>query len=48
MNILYTFNHGFIPQVSASIASICENNKLMDDIHFYLMVLDVSEKKQQK
>ena len=27
MNILYTLNDKFVPQVGAGICSICENNK---------------------
>lgn len=48
MNILYTFNDKFVPQVAAAITSVCENNKEMEDIHFYLMVLNVTEKNKEK
>lgn len=27
MNIVYTLNDGFVPQVGAGICSVCENNK---------------------
>lgn len=27
MNVLYTLNDKFVPQVSAGMCSICENNK---------------------
>ena len=43
MNILYTFNDKFVPQVAAGIASVCENNRNEDSITFYLFVLKVSE-----
>lgn len=43
MNILYTFNDKFVPQVSAGIASVCENNRSEEKITFYLFVLQVSE-----
>ncbi len=41
MNIIYTFNDGFVPQVATSIVSICENNKA-EKIKFYLIVDDIS------
>lgn len=47
MNILYTFNDGFVPQVCASIASVCENNKKTEKIIFYLMTLEVSKDNQK-
>ncbi len=37
MNILYTLNDKFVPQVAASITSICENNKKIDQLNFYLI-----------
>lgn len=43
MNVLYTFNEKFVPQVMASITSIMENNKQMDNIHFFLMTLNVCD-----
>lgn len=48
MNILYTINGGFVPQVAAAITSICENNKIVDEIHFYIMSLQIPEKLEQK
>lgn len=48
MNILYTFNDMFVPQVAAAITSVCENNKDIDEIHFYLMSLNVSEENEKK
>ena len=36
MNIVYTINDAFAPQVSASIASVCENNPDADEINFYI------------
>lgn len=44
MNILYTFNDKFVPQVAASICSICENNKSIENITFYLITMDISNK----
>ena len=43
MNIIYTFNNNFVPQVAAGIASVCENNCNEETIVFYLFVLHVSE-----
>ena len=44
MNILYTLNDKFVPQVAGGICSICENNKDVDDINFYLISNGISEK----
>lgn len=43
MNILYTLNDKFVPQVAAGITSVCENNKDIDEITFYLMSLNISK-----
>lgn len=48
MNILYTFNDKFVPQVAAAITSVCENNKNVFEIHFYLMSLNVSQENEKK
>ena len=48
MNILYTLNDKFVPQVAAGITSVCENNKDIDKIDFYLMGLNISDKNQRK
>lgn len=48
MNILYTFNDKFVPQVAAAITSVCENNKDIEDICFYLMVLNVTSENKEK
>lgn len=48
MNILYTFNDNFVPQVAAAITSVMENNKQMNQIHFYLMSLNVSKENEDK
>lgn len=37
MNVLYTIDGGFVPQVAAAITSICENNMHVEEIHFYIM-----------
>ena len=43
MNILYTLNDKFAPQVGAAITSVCENNKDVKDINFYLITLNFSK-----
>lgn len=51
MNILYTLNDKFVPQVAAGITSVCENNKDFKEINFYLMsmgITDTNKKKLQK
>ena len=48
MNILYTLNTAFIPQVAASIASILENNQSANEITFYLIHTDISNQNQDK
>lgn len=48
MNILYTLNDKFVPQVAAGITSVCENNKDIDNINFYLMSLNISDKNKKE
>ena len=48
MNILYTLNDNFVPQVCAAICSICENNRKEKDIHFYLFSMNISTKNKKK
>lgn len=48
MNIVYTLNNKFVPQVAASITSVCENNQNMDSIHFYIIHTDISPSNQKK
>lgn len=36
MNILYTVNDKFVPQLGAGICSVCENNREVEEIHFYV------------
>lgn len=47
MNILYTLNDGFVPQVAAGICSVCENNKTEDEIVFFLFSSLISEKNKR-
>lgn len=48
MNIVYTLNNKFVPQVAASITSICENNRKNKKIDFYLLHTDISKNNQAK
>ena len=48
MNILYTLNDKFVPQVAGGICSICENNKDVDDINFYLISNGISEENKNQ
>lgn len=43
MNILFTLNNAFVPQVATCMCSIFENNKSMDEIDVYLLNTDISE-----
>ena len=48
MNILYTLNDKFVPQVAAGIASICENNRKEENINFYLISDGISNSNKKK
>ena len=48
MNILYTLNDKFVPQVAAGICSVCENNKDVKDIKFYLISKEITDANKQK
>ncbi|MBQ2639507.1 MAG: glycosyltransferase family 8 protein [Bacilli bacterium] len=48
MNILYTLNDKFVPQVAAGICSICENNKRERNINFYLISDGISNDNKNK
>ncbi len=43
MNIVYTLNDKFVPQVSASICSICENNMDIDQIEFFIISKGITD-----
>lgn len=47
MNIVYTLNDKFVPQVAAGICSVCENNR-DEKITFYLISDGISEQNQKK
>lgn len=48
MNILYTLNDAFVPQVATSMCSIFENNKALDDITVYLVNTDITDENKTK
>ena len=48
MNVLYTLNDKFVPQVGAGIVSVCENNKDFDSIHFFLLSYGISADNKKK
>lgn len=43
MNLLYTVNEAFVPQLAASVASVCENSSPDDAIHFFVFCDKVSQ-----
>ncbi len=43
MNIVYTLNNNFCPQLCASLASLCENNKDAKNINFFIVSYGISE-----
>lgn len=44
MDILYTVDGNFVPQLATGICAICENNKATDSIHFHVIEQDIPEK----
>lgn len=44
MNIVYTTNDGFVPQVATCMCSVYENNKDVKDLNIYVVALNMSEK----
>lgn len=47
MNILYTINDSYVPQLASAITSVCENNKETPHINFYVIGDHISEKNQK-
>ena len=47
MNILYTLNDNFVPQVGTALLSVCENNKDLD-IHFYILSYGIKSNNKKK
>ncbi len=48
MNIIYTLNDKFVPQVAAGITSVCENNKERKDITFYIVSSGISKSNKKE
>ena len=48
MNILYTVNNGFVPQLACGICSVCENNREESQIHFYVFSLGITDENKEK
>lgn len=48
MNILLTFNENYAQHAAACMTSICENNRWDNDLHFYLLVDNITEKSLEK
>ncbi|MBQ1496624.1 MAG: glycosyltransferase family 8 protein [Bacilli bacterium] len=48
MNILYTLNDKFVPQVGAGICSVCENNKDVNEITFYIVSYGITDKNKKE
>ena len=46
MNLVYTTDNNFIPQVAAGMCSVMENNREMDWIHFYIVSDGVTPENQ--
>ncbi len=46
MNILYILDNNYVPQVAAGICSVCENNKSVKELHFYVVSLHISEENE--
>ena len=47
MDIVYTFDNNYIPQIATSICSICENNK-NNDLSFHLVWLNLTKDSKSK
>lgn len=48
MNIVYTLNDAFVPQVATSICSVLENSSMPKQAHFYLLSEGISSVNQKK
>ncbi|MGN0437287.1 MAG: glycosyltransferase family 8 protein [Lachnospiraceae bacterium] len=47
MNILYILDNNYVPQVAAGICSVCENNKGVKDICFFIVSLHISKQNEE-
>lgn len=48
MNIVYTTNDGFVPQVAACMVSVMENNKDVESINFYIVSIKINNDYKKK
>lgn len=48
MNIFYTADNNFVPQLGAGICSVCESNQAVEEIVFYIGCLRISPEDQSK
>ena len=48
MNIAYILDNNFIPPAAVSACSLCENNRAVPDIHFYVLSLGISPENLEK
>ena len=48
MNILYTINDKFVPQVSVGFCSVYENNKDIDENTFNLISKEITDENKKK
>ena len=46
MNLFYTINDAFVPQLGAAVCSVCENNRGAGEIVFYIGAMEVTEEHQ--
>lgn len=47
MNLFYTINDAFAPQLGAAVCSVCEHNRDAEAIDFYIGALNVSEENRR-
>ena len=48
MNVFYTVNDAFVPQLGAALCSVCENNRDMDSIVLHVGELGVTEEHREQ
>lgn len=48
MNLFYTVNDTFVPQLGAAVCSVCENNREAPDITFYIGDYHISEQHRKQ
>ena len=43
MNIVYTTNDGFVPQVSACMCSVYENNRDVEELNIFVIAINMKD-----